>query len=73
MIKVREKCMQPLPVFIAGLAAEASFPKPINPDDPDSSTILAVGSVRKIRTLIVALTDYIQTELARCATTPETP
>ena len=64
-VTVEAKCMNPLPKATAKLAAETP---PLEP-----GKVLSLEHGRKHRALLVALTDYIATELARCGKKTTTP
>lgn len=50
------------------------FPEPDDTNDPNSSFTLTAAKARQFRALLTALSDYIQTQYARCGKeTPTTP
>lgn len=61
--------MGPLPEAITQLAKEFKFPKPDNPDDPNSGFSLTNGQGRLFGALLGSLVDYILVEHARCGKT----
>ncbi len=58
--------MAPVPAVVAELLAGFSFPKPDQPDNPESSTTLTVKDTRTIRALLSLILEYIRTEYAKC-------